>query len=425
MTALAGAGAALGGCAGAVPVATTGPALSGGYEGPPVTIDYWNGFTGGDGPAMRKLVDAFNSSQDKITVKMNVVRWAQYYQRVIAAVHAGQGPDVGAMHLEQLATQAVRQTISPLDDVVDELGLLAGDYPEQVWNQGVYRGNRYGIPLDVHSLGSYANTELMARAGLTTQPTTGEEMQAALAAMVDAGVEEPFWMPNVWPAHLIFLSLLWQFGGEPYAEDGSRATFDSEAGVAALSWMTQQIDAGFSPANVAGDSQYTAFKNGNGAITWDGVWQINDLLDTAPDLSWSLGPLPTIGTQPAIWAASHQFVMFRNRTPDDNKLLASKAFIGFLTESSADWAAAGMIPARAQARQTPEFRASPQAAVAEAIPSMRFLPPIAALGEVQVQTLEIAVSNTVLGRATPQEALSAAAEQATTLMQGNLSKFEV
>ena len=35
----------------------------------------------------------------------------------------------------------------------------------------------------------------------------------------------------------MFLSLLWQFGGEPYAEDGSAATFDSDAGVQALSWM--------------------------------------------------------------------------------------------------------------------------------------------------------------------------------------------
>jgi multiple sugar transport system substrate-binding protein len=372
---------------------------------------------------MRGLVDDFNDSQDKITVKMNVVRWAQYYQRVIAAVHAGHGPDVGAMHIEQLATQAVRQTINPLDDVVTQLELAAGDYPEQVWNQGVYQGKRYGIPLDVHSLGSYANTALLAEGGVQEQPATGHEMQTALVTLVKAGVEEPFWMPNVWPAHLIFLSLLWQFGGEPYAEDGSRATFDSPAGVEALSWMTEQIDAGFSPANVAADSQYTAFKNGSVAITWDGIWQIRDLQDTTPDLPWSLAPLPTIGQRPAVWANSHQLVMFRSRTPDDNKLMASKAFIGFLTQRSADWAAAGMIPARAQARQTPQFQATPQAAVAEAIPDMRFLPPVAALGEVQVQTLEVAVSNTILGRSAPPQALGEAAQQATTLMQGNLSKF--
>nr|WP_127131825.1 ABC transporter substrate-binding protein [Georgenia sp. SYP-B2076] len=425
LTLAAGAGAALAACANPTPLAATGPALTGGgYDGPPVTLQYWNGFTGGDGPAMRQLVADFNNSQDLITVRMNVVQWAQYYQRVVAAVHAGQGPDIGAMHVEQLATQAVRRSISPLDDVVGELGISEQEYPAEVWQAGIYEGKRYGIPLDVHSLGSYANTALLQKAGLSAQPASGEELQANLAALMAAGVSTPFWVPNRWPAHLIFLSLLWQFGGEPYAEDGSAATFDSDAGVQALSWMTSQIQQGFSPPNVAPDSQYTAFKNGDGAFTWDGIWQINDLESTAPDLKWKLAPLPTVGTEPAVWANSHHLVLFRSRRPDDNRLLASKEFLKFLVENSAAWAGAGMIPARSQAREDPDFRASPQAAIAEAIGSMRFLPPIAAVGEVQAQTLETAVSNAVLGAAEPQAALSAAAKQATAIMQSNLRKFE-
>jgi multiple sugar transport system substrate-binding protein len=420
----AGSAFALAGCASAEPIASTGPTFNGSYNGPRVTLEYWNGFTGGDGPAMRQLVADFNASQDRITVNMNVVQWAQYYQRVIAAVHAGKGPDIGAMHVEQLATQAARQTISPIDEVVTELGLSESEYPAQVWDAGMYNGQRYGIPLDVHSLGSYANTALLEQAGIAGRAATGEELQRNLSALVQAGVDSPFWMPNRWPAHLIFLSLLWQFGGEPYAEDGASATFDSDAGVQALTWMTQQIQAGFSPPNVAPDSQYTAFKNGEVAVTWDGIWQINDLQTTAPDLQWSLAPVPTVGTEPAVWANSHQLVMFRSRRPDDNKLLASKTFLQFLTDNSEAWAGAGMIPARSEARETPEFRASPQAAVAEAIPSMRFLPTVAAVGEVQAQTLETAISDAVLGRVAPADALRAQAERATALMQGNLRKFE-
>ena len=424
LSALAGAGAFLTSCASATPQVALGPPLGGGYDGPPVTIEYWNGFTGGDGPAMRQLVEDFNNSQDLITVRMNVVQWAQYYQRVIAAVHAGQGPDIGAMHVEQLATQAARQAISPLDEVVDEFGLSQDEYPRQVWEAGIYNGHRYGIPFDVHSLGSYANLDLLEQAGLTGRAATGEEFEANLQAMLDDGIPTPFWMPNRWPAHLIFLSLLWQFGGEPYAEDGSAATFDSDAGAQALTWMTDQVKKGFSPKDVAQDSQYTAFKNGEGAVTWDGIWQINDLTSTAPDLRWSLAPLPTIGTEPAVWANSHHLVMFRTRRPDDNRLAATKTFLKYLVDNSDSWSAAGMIPARSAARQSPEFAESPQAALSDAIETMRFLPPIAAVGEVQVQTLETAVANAVLGRDDPQAALSAAAEQATAIMQGNLRKFE-
>ena len=421
-----GAGAiALGGCGAGTPVAETGPALGEGYTGPPIQIEYWNGFTGGDGPAMRDLVAAFNESQDRITVRMNVVQWAQYYQRVIAAVHAGQGPDVGAMHLGQLATQAARQTVSPLDDeVLADLGVSADQYPDEVWQAGEFQGQRYGIPLDVHSLGNYANLDLLSQGGVEPGPMDREQYESSLAGLADAGVETPFWIPNRWPAHLMFLSLIWQFGGEPYAEDGSKATFDSDAGIAALEWMRAQVDAGVSPPDVAPDSQYTAFKNGEGAFTWDGIWQINDLKATAPDLNWGLVPVPTIGEQPAVWADSHQLVMFRSRTPDDNRLLASKTFLKFLVENSDAWAAAGMIPARAEARETPAFQESPQAPIGEIVDTMRFLPPVPALGEVQVQTLEVAVSNGVLGNAEPAEALKAAAAQATQLMQANLAKFE-
>jgi multiple sugar transport system substrate-binding protein len=34
--------------------------FTGKYDGPKVTLSYWNGFTGGDGPFMQDLVDKFN-----------------------------------------------------------------------------------------------------------------------------------------------------------------------------------------------------------------------------------------------------------------------------------------------------------------------------------------------------------------------------
>jgi multiple sugar transport system substrate-binding protein len=412
------------GCGGAsTPVVDTGSALGSQYDGPPVTITYWNGFTGGDGPAMRDLVAQFNSSQDRITVEQNTIQWAQYYQRVVAAIHAGRGPDVGAMHLEQLATQAARQTVNPLDDVLEELGLSADQYPQQVWEGGIVDGVRYGVPLDVHCLASYANRSLLQRVDVSKQPTSGDELRQVLDEMTSAGVETPFWMPNRWPAHLMFLSLLWQFGGEPYADDGSKALFGSDAGVEALSWMRQQVKAGYSPDNVAVDTQYTAFKNGEGAFTWDGIWQVNDLEAAAADLDWGMAPIPTIGDKPAVWANSHHLVLFRNRAPDDDRLQAGKAFIRFLTEQSAAWSGAGMIPARNEARETAEFTDSPQAALAPAIPAMRFLPSVPGVPDVQAQTLETAVSEAVLGRLAPDVALGEAADRATQLLQANLEKF--
>jgi multiple sugar transport system substrate-binding protein len=392
-----------------------------GYDGPPVTLSYWNGFTGGDGPFMKQLVADFMKENPKITIEANTVEWSQYYQRMPAAVTANRGPDVGVMHVDQLATNAVRKIIVPVDDLASSLGLEESDFSAPVWQAAIYQDARYGIPLDVHSLGMYYNTQQMQQAGVTSPPADDASFTAALDALKGAGQATPFWMPSRWPAHLMFLSLLWQNGGEPYAEDGSRATFDSEEGIAALQWMVDVINEGYSPKNVAQDSQYVAFKNQKVPVTWDGIWQINDL--KAAKMPFALAPVPKIGEQDAVWANSHNFYITRQATADDNKLQASKVFIDWISQKSGDWAGAGMVPARASVRESAAVTQTTQAPIAAKIDTMRFLPPVPGLGDVQVQTLEIAVAEATLGKTSPEQALKDQAARATKLMQDNQKKF--
>src|SRR5512132_3879100 len=59
-----------------------GGEFTGTYDGPNVALAYWNGFTGGDGPFMKALVDKFNAANPNIKVTMNVYEWADYYQKV-------------------------------------------------------------------------------------------------------------------------------------------------------------------------------------------------------------------------------------------------------------------------------------------------------------------------------------------------------
>jgi multiple sugar transport system substrate-binding protein len=335
-------------------------------------------------------------------------------------VTAGEGPDVGVMHLDQLATMAVRDVIVPVDDLADELELSADDFTEEVWDAGVYEDQRYGIPLDVHSLAMYYNTDHFAAAGITEPPTDAASFEEALAKLKAAGFATPFWMPALWPGHLMELSLIWQNGGEPYSEDGSEATFDSAEGVDGLTWMRSMVDQGYSPADVAIDSQYVAFKNGETSITWDGIWQINDL--TASGIPFAAAPVPTIGSEEAVWANSHNFFLARQAADDANKANAAKVFIAWMSENSGEWAQAGMIPARESVRES-VLEGTVQQPIAEQIDKMRFLPAVPGLGPVQAETLEVAVADGVLGKATPEEALTREAERATKLMEENLEKF--
>jgi multiple sugar transport system substrate-binding protein len=399
----------------------TGGEFTGKYDGPKVTLDYWNGFTGGDGPTMQSMLKSFNGDQQNIVVKNNTMDWADFYQRLPAAANADRGPHVGVMHLDQLATNAARKVIVPLDDVAEQIGLEQGDFTEAVWQPGIYNDSRYGIPFDVHSLAMYYNKDHFEKAKISEPPTDKASLEEAIGKLQDAGFKQPFWMPGLWPAHLMFFSLLWQNGGEPYSEDGSEATFGSDEGIAAMTWMREQVEKGVSPANVDRDAQYLAFKNGKNSITWDGIWQINDLKEAGTN--YGIAPIPVIGDEEAVWANSHHFFMTAQAAEDKNLSNASKVFVADLSEQSSEWAGAAMIPARNSAREEAAYQDSPQAALDDKLKTFHFLPAVPGVADTIQPTVEVAVNEIVLGKASPKASLEKWQRNATELLKQNQEKY--
>jgi len=228
-------------------------------------------------------------------------------------------------------------------------------------------------------------------------------------------------MPQQWPSHLYFLSLTWQNGGDPYGGDGSAATYDEQASIDAITWQRSIVEDGYSPSDVAIDSQYAAFKNGENSITWDGIWQINDLEETGTP--YGIAPIPTIGEEEAVWANSHHFFITKQAEQDENKLEASKVFVAWMSEQSGTWAGSGMIPARLSVRESGAMDGMPQEVIAEKIDTMRFLPPVPGLGGVQAEALEPAVAESILGTGDPAELMGTAAKQGTELIEQNRESF--
>jgi len=391
------------------------------YSGPNVNLQFWNGFTGGDGPFMRGLVDKFNTENPNIKVKMVVQQWADYYQKVPTAVASGRGPDVGVMHVDTLATNAARNVIIPLDDVAETLQLEKGDFAEVIWDAGIYKDQRYGIPLDMHPLGFYYNTAHLEKAGVSEAPMTRDAHDEALDKLKGAGFDKPFWQSSTWPAHLMFQSLLWQFGGDLYNEDASQAAWNSDAGVDALTWQRKLVEDGYSPPNVASDADYIAFKNEKNSFHWDGIWQTQDLAKTS--VPWAVAPLPQIGDQKAAWAGSHNLVIMRQKSPNDNKLQAGKVFLNWISEHSIEWAKGGQVPARNSVRESSEFKAlKNQSILAEQIDIVRFPPAVPGIGDAQAE-MEAAVNRAVLGKQSPKQALDQAASKANKLLEENKKKY--
>ena len=394
------------------------------YTGPNVTLTFWNGFTGGDGPVMKALVDKFNAANPNIKVTMNVYEWADYYQKVPAAVSTGNGPDLGIMHVDNVATNAARGVVLPLDDLAASLQLKEEDFSPPVWQAGVYNGKRYAIPLDVHPQGMFYNKKVLTSAGLDPEkpPTNGEEYMAALDALKSKGIQGHWATPFPFTGTHQFESLTWQFGGQLFDEKATKPLFAEEPGVKALTWLSDLVKNGYSPKNVAQDADVIALQNGKAAFNWNGIWTINTFKGVK-GLDWGVSALPQIGTQPAAWAGSHNFVQFKQKTADQNKLQAGKVFINFISQQSLEWAKGGQVPARKEIREGAEFKAlAEQAAIGSQIDNLHFPPSVPGIADAMA-TIDVAVNEAVLQRKEPGKALADAAAKAGQVLEQNRKKY--
>ena len=138
---------------------------------------------------------------------------------------------------------------------------------------------------------------------------------------------------------------------------------------------------------------------------------------------WGVGPVPQIGSQKAVWGNSHQFVQLRQIHPDQNKVDASRYFINWVSQQSAQWAESGKIPAKLSVAESPEFKAlKEEYSLAPEAQYVHFPPAVAGIGDALTE-LYTAVNTAVLGKASPQQALSDGAKKATSILQDNLKKY--
>ena len=395
-----------------------------GYDGPNVELAYWNGLTGGDGPIMQKLVDNFNKEHPNINVKQTRIVWAEFYQKVPAAVSNGKAPDIAIMHADTLATNAARNTLQPLGDVAEALKLTKDDFPDIAWDGGMYKDQRYGIPLDIHPAGFFYNQTVMEKAGLDPDkpPTTNDELMEMLEACKAKGIQGMWTSAANASGWTAGQTLVYQFGGAMVNPDGATVGWDGEAGVQTVNWHRQLVEKGYSPKNAAADAPSTAFQSDKAAFMFNGPWMTTPLNENKK-LKWKAAVVPNIGGELVTWAGSHQFVLPRQLKADNNKLIASRVFVNWISQNSLLWADAGMVPARNSVREMPEFQEK-EAVVefAKQLDFIEFPPPIPGTRDAEPEWT-IAVSNAFLGKQDVAAALAEGGQKANKILAANQKKY--
>lgn len=420
-------GAILAGLAAWIAVGFGGPATAGRRT----TIRFWNGFTGPDGRTMLALVRKFNERNPDVSVLMQRMEWATYYNKLFVAGLGRRAPDVFVAHTDSLPRFVRAGFLRPLDDLLQGTnGLDASDFDANVWASIEFDAKRCAVPLDVHPLGLYYNVRLLRDAGLVDDagaprpPTTREEFLHALdRTTVDAdadGRPEQWGFVFTW-YRTNFWAILRQFGGRAFTEDYSRCVLDEPANVEALQFCVDLVRKyKYAPPPESMDS-WIGFRQGRVAFAFEGIYMLADLQRQA-DLEFGGAPVPQLGSRRATWAGSHNLCLRADL--DGPRLEAAWRFIRFLSDNSLDWAEGGQVPVRKSLRNTERFRAmTVQHQFARQIPFVEYMPRVTFVFEFYSE-FDLAVERALRGRTSPEEALRTAAANVNRIIERNRASAE-
>jgi multiple sugar transport system substrate-binding protein len=424
-------GASAGGAAsGAASAAASGSAAPLALQ-PPATavkLDFWNPFTGGDGPFLRGIVDKFNT--ETANVKVTFTTQKDLYGSLHAALAAKRLPHVSIVHLDAIPQNAADGIFQPIDDLITALGLSDKDFTPDVWKNGLYKDHRYGVPLDTHTLSFYWNKALFTKAGLDPEkpPANKDEFVAAAKAITDKAGVPGFQVVQGGGGANFLLGIEWattfyQGGGQWTNADFSEATINSEAGVQSSLFWKSLVDQGISPKGTESDSEIAAFKQGKNGMVMSGIWETNGYID-ALKADLGAGPVPQIFGK-GVWSGSHNMGITTKQMSEDEKK-GAQYFIAWISEHSLDWAKAGQIPARQSVVQSAEFKALPAIpAIAAQQPDARFFPPFPAAGDLLFgpQGAGQAAVAAVTGKKDAKVALDEAVVQLSKQLKTNKAKY--
>jgi multiple sugar transport system substrate-binding protein len=299
----------------------------------PTEIAVWHGYQDTEGDAFKSLVAQYNKDHPDVKVSELYSSNDLVLQKVLTAVRGGSAPDVAYMF------GSWSPNIAQIPQVVDMKDEVAK--PDWKWDD-FYPAERtaatvgekvVGVPALVDNLAIVYNKKLFADAGIEppTANWTWDDFRSAAAKLTDPAKGQYGWLipadgseDTVWH----YLPMLWEAGGDILTPDNTKAAFNSDAGVKALTVLQQMA--------VTDKSLYLDTTNENGpklmnsgkiGMLVTGPWDLSSLTD----IQYGVQVMPTFAGS----AGAHQtisgpdnWVVFNN---GDKKKQAAIDFVKWLT----------------------------------------------------------------------------------------------
>lgn len=372
---------------------------------------------------MERIVERFQEDTG-LRVKMQIIPWATYYDKLTLSLAYGGAPDVFICHANRLAEFARYGVMRSLDDIVaGDSSFPLSDIMPNILSAARYEGKQYGLPLDCHPQGLYYNEKLFRQAGIVDTtgrarpPTTlAEFLETARKLTRDSDGDG---RPDQWGFAFTWLRTNWitfisQFGGSILTPDLRASAINQPANVEATQLMADMISRYRIAPKPEGFDSWMGFRQGRVAMAIEGIYMLSSL-EEQKGLEYAGAPVPLFGRRKAAWGGSHMLCMPAKIAPERAAL--AWRFMRYLSDSSLDWAAGGQIPVRQSLLRHPRFRAMRvQREFAKELPYVVFEPASHKATEI-TPFYDAAVESSLLGLQSPQEALGEAHRRISQVME--------
>ncbi|CAN5511519.1 sugar ABC transporter substrate-binding protein [soil metagenome] len=269
-----------------------------------VTVVYWEKWTGQEGEEMRKVVNAFNASQDKIFVKYLSISGVD--TKMLLATSGGDPPDVAGVWQERIAQFADGGALTDLTAMAAKAGLTRDYYIGNYYDALKYDGKLWALPSTPASVALHVRPDLMPEDANTPEkfPKTIEGLDK-LVDRISVKKGSELTLAGFLPSSPGWWHWSWDglFGGK--LVDGDKITINSPENIRAFTWIqsyskrfgsqsVQSFQSGFGNFS----SPQDPFMTGKTATELNGVWKGNYINVYKPGLKWFAVPFPYPADRP-------------------------------------------------------------------------------------------------------------------------------
>jgi len=275
------------------------------------------------------VIADFEDENPGITVNLEVQSWDNLNDVVTTKVQGGKAPDI--MNGGPFAGFAADDLLYTAADVTSPETLA--DFQESFAANASVGGEQYGLPLIASARTLFVNNDLLEQAGVTTPPTTWDELLTAAKKISALGGGVYGYGLPLGSEEAQAESAIWFYGGGGTFGDESAITIDTPENLEAAEFIQKMVDEKATQPD-AGATDRTplidVFVQGKIGMIEGLPPTVGQIEEGNPDLDYSLVPIPTKDGQPFTLGVADHLMAFKN---DGDKQEAITKFFDYFYSS--------------------------------------------------------------------------------------------